>query len=73
MNKNQLKGTLDEVVGTVKREAGKLTNDTPLQVEGIAQQVKGKIENAWGNAKDAARAENAEAQAQHGKQVKTAP
>lgn len=52
MNKNRVKGTIDEVVGTVKRKAGEWTGDTPLQVKGIAQQVKGDIENAVGKAKD---------------------
>ncbi len=73
MNKDRLKGALDEVVGTAKRKAGELTHDTPLEVEGIVQQVKGKLENNWGNAKDAARAANAEARVQHDRQVKTKP
>ena len=55
MNKDRVKGTIDEVVGSAKRKAGKLTGDTKLQVEGIAQQVKGKVENAWGKTKDVAR------------------
>ena len=52
MNKDQVKDTIDELVGSVKRKAGELTDDTPLQIKGIAQQVKGKVENAWGNAKE---------------------
>jgi uncharacterized protein YjbJ (UPF0337 family) len=55
MNKNRVKGTIDEVVGSAKRKAGELTGNTRLQVEGGAQQVKGTVENAWGKAKDAAR------------------
>ncbi len=53
MNKDQVKGTFDEVVGSAKRKAGDLAGNTNLQVKGIAQQVKGKLENAWGNAKEA--------------------
>ena len=34
---------------------GEWTGDTNAQVEGAAQQVKGKAEKAWGNVKDAAR------------------
>ena len=30
-----------------------MTGDTQLQVQGVAQQAKGKIENAWGKTKDA--------------------
>jgi uncharacterized protein YjbJ (UPF0337 family) len=55
MNKDQMKGTIDEVVGSAKRKAGELTGNTKLQVEGMAQQVKGKVENAWGKTKDGVR------------------
>jgi uncharacterized protein YjbJ (UPF0337 family) len=48
-------GTIDKVVGSAKQKAGKLTGNTPLQVKGIAQQVKGKLENTLGKAKDAVR------------------
>jgi uncharacterized protein YjbJ (UPF0337 family) len=61
MNEDRLKGTFDEVVGSIKRKAGELTHDTPLQAEGIAQQVKGKLEKALGKAKDAVREAIAEA------------
>lgn len=53
MNKDRVKGTIDETLGSAKRKAGELTGSTRLQVEGAAQQVKGKVENAWGKAKDA--------------------
>ncbi len=52
MNKDRVKGTIDEVVGAAKRKAGELTGDTPLQVKGIAQQIKGGFENILGKAKD---------------------
>jgi uncharacterized protein YjbJ (UPF0337 family) len=55
MNRNRVNGTIDEVVGSAKRPAGKLTGNTPLRVRGIAQQVKGKLENTLGKAKDAVR------------------
>jgi len=55
MNKDQVKGTIDELVGGAKRETGKLTGSMPLQAKGMAQQVKGKLENALGNAKGAIR------------------
>lgn len=53
MDKNRVKGTIDEVVGGAKRQVGKLTGNTGTQVEGAVQQLKGKVENAWGKAKDA--------------------
>lgn len=55
MNRDRMKGTVDEVVGSAKRKAGELTGNTKLQVEGMAQQVKGKVENAWGKTKDVVR------------------
>lgn len=55
MNKDRVKGMIDEVAGCAKRRAGELSSNTKLQVEGMAQQVKGKAENAWGKTKDAVR------------------
>ena len=55
MDKNRVKGTIDEVVGSAKRHVGNLTGDIRTEVEGAVQQVKGKVENAWGKTKDAAR------------------
>lgn len=52
MNKDEVNGTIDEVVGKAKRKAGQVTGSTKLQVEGMAQQTKGKVENAWGKTKD---------------------
>jgi uncharacterized protein YjbJ (UPF0337 family) len=63
MDHNRVKGTIDEVVGIAKQKTGELTGNTQQQIEGIAQQVKGKVENAWGQAKDAVRDMNAEASA----------
>jgi uncharacterized protein YjbJ (UPF0337 family) len=55
MDKDRVKGTINEVVGSAKRQIGNLTGDTSTQVEGAVQQVKGKVQNAWGKTKDAAR------------------
>jgi uncharacterized protein YjbJ (UPF0337 family) len=62
MNRDRVKGTIDELVGSTKRKAGELTGNTPLQVKGIAQQAKGKIENTLGKTKDAIRETNEEPQ-----------
>ncbi len=62
MNKDRVKGTVDEVVGSAKRKAGGLIGNTPLQIKGLAQQAKGKIENALGKSKDAIREINQEPQ-----------
>ncbi len=65
MEKDQVKGIIDEVAGSAKRKAGKLIGNTQLQVEGMVQQVKGKVENAWGKAKGAVREAYEEAAIEH--------
>lgn len=54
MNKDNIKGSMDDAAGRVKRQVGEWTGDTQTQAEGAGQQVKGKVEKAWGNVKDAA-------------------
>ena len=53
MNKDRVKGMIDEVAGGARRKAGELTGNTQMQVEGMVQQAKGKVEKAWGKTKDA--------------------
>lgn len=53
MNNDKVKGTIDDAAGRVKRQVGEWTGDTQSQVEGAAQQVKGKAEKAVGNLRDA--------------------
>jgi uncharacterized protein YjbJ (UPF0337 family) len=53
MNNDKLKGTVDDAAGRVKRQVGEWTGDTGTQVDGAAQQVKGKVEKAVGNVRDA--------------------
>lgn len=55
MDKDRVKGTVDDAMGRVKRQAGEWTGDINKQLEGAGQQMKGKAEKAWGNVKDAAR------------------
>jgi uncharacterized protein YjbJ (UPF0337 family) len=55
MDKDRVKGAIDDAAGRAKRQVGEWTGDSKAQVEGAAQQVKGKAEKAWGNVKDAAR------------------
>lgn len=55
MNKDTVKGTMDDAAGRVKRQVGEWTGDTGTQVDGAAQQVKGKVEKAVGSMKDAAK------------------
>ena len=58
MDKDRVKGAVDEVVGSAKQKVGKLSGDSLLQVDGTVQAGKGNIESAWGKAKDAVREDN---------------
>lgn len=69
MNKDTAKGTIDDAAGRVKRQVGEWTGDTDTQVEGAAQQVKGKVEKAWGNIKDAAKDAEHHADRDHDRDV----
>lgn len=53
MNSDKIKGSVDDAAGRVKRQVGEWTGDSQTQVEGAAQQVKGKAEKAVGNLRDA--------------------
>lgn len=53
MNKDTVKGSIDDAAGRAKRQVGEWTGDTKTQVEGAGQQLKGKAEKAWGHTKDA--------------------
>jgi uncharacterized protein YjbJ (UPF0337 family) len=55
MNKDRVKGKLEDTKGRIKRQVGEWTGNEKLQAEGASEQVKGKIQNAWGKAKDAKR------------------
>ncbi|MGA2888858.1 MAG: CsbD family protein [Terracidiphilus sp.] len=55
MDKDRVKGTIDDTAGRIKRQVGEWTGDSEAQVEGVAQQVKGKAEKIVGKIKDAAR------------------
>ena len=65
MDKDRVVGTINDVVGGAKRKGGNLTGDTRTQVDGAVQQVKGKVQNSWGQAKDAARDAQANVKASH--------
>jgi len=55
MDKDRVKGTIDDAAGRAKRQVGEWTGDTNTQLEGAAQQVKGKAEKALGHVKDSIR------------------
>lgn len=65
MDKDRVKGAIDDAAGRAKRQIGEWTGDTDAQVEGAAQQVKGKAEKLVGNVKDAARDAAEQARREH--------
>jgi uncharacterized protein YjbJ (UPF0337 family) len=66
MDKQRVKGAVDEVVGNAKRQVGGLTGNTGTEVRGAVQQMKGKVETAVGKVKDATRDAKANATASCG-------
>ena len=53
MNKDQVKGKVKDVAGRIERQAAEWTGDEKKEVHGTMKQAEGKIENAWGNVKEA--------------------
>jgi uncharacterized protein YjbJ (UPF0337 family) len=55
MDKDRVKGAINDAAGRAKRQVGEWTGNTDAQVEGAAQQLKGKAQKVVGTVKDAAR------------------
>jgi len=53
MESEHIKAAGDKLAGKAKEAAGKVTGDNELELKGKAQQVKGDLKNAIGDAKDA--------------------
>lgn len=58
MNKDHVKGATNEATGSIKKEVGKMTGDRTMQIKGQAREVKGKLQQGVGDAKDQARADD---------------
>ena len=54
MNKDRIIGNWEQFKGSVKEKWGKLTDDQIAQVNGDRQQLAGKIQEAYGVAKEEA-------------------
>jgi len=52
---DRTEGSAKQVGGEMKEGAGKLIGDEKMKNEGRADQAEGKLQNAWGSAKDEAR------------------
>ena len=53
MNKDQVEGKVKDVAGRVERQAGEWTGNKEAEVRGTAKQAEGKVQNAWGDVKNA--------------------
>ena len=53
MDKDRVKGSATNLGGKAKETAGKVTGDEKLKGKGVADQVKGKVQNVVGGIKDA--------------------
>jgi uncharacterized protein YjbJ (UPF0337 family) len=51
MNKDQIKGRVDESQGKAKEETGKILDDKGMEVEGNVQKNVGKAQKGFGDAK----------------------
>jgi len=52
MNKDQIKGRVDEAAGKVKKATGKVLNDEELKDKGRAEEVAGKVRATYGDVKE---------------------
>ena len=55
MDENRLEGTARNLGGKIQEGAGRITGDTNTQAEGVANQVRGRAQDLYGQAADTAR------------------
>ena len=55
MDKDKIKGSLDQLKGEAKEQWGKLTNDRSTETEGKLDKVKGKVKEGVGKLKEKCR------------------
>jgi uncharacterized protein YjbJ (UPF0337 family) len=52
MNKDQVKGRVEEVKGKAKEVAGKVTDNKNLEQKGMIQNAAGKVQAGFGDLKE---------------------
>jgi uncharacterized protein YjbJ (UPF0337 family) len=52
MNKDEIKGKIENIKGRVKEAAGSLTGDKEKQAEGTVERIKGAVREKVGQAKE---------------------
>lgn len=50
-NKDEVKGTWEQIKGAVKDKVGEATNDRELEAEGEVQRAEGETQETWGKFK----------------------
>jgi uncharacterized protein YjbJ (UPF0337 family) len=55
MDKDRIKGSAQQAKGSLKKAVGRAAGDSKLKTEGALDQAAGKMRNAVGGLKDAAR------------------
>ena len=53
MNKDQVKGRLEQAKGKIEEVAGKVVGNDRLKAEGKADQISGKVQAGLGDTKEA--------------------
>lgn len=52
MDKDRIKGKIEEIKGDIKERVGGATKDRSTQAEGFVENKKGKIQSGFGEMKD---------------------
>ena len=65
MDKDRVKGSAQQIGGSMKEATGKALGDEKLKTEGRMDKVEGKVRNAVGGVKDAIRDAHKDAQKDH--------
>lgn len=52
MNKDQVKGRVEEVKGNVKQTTGKVIGNRDLEAEGTVDKAAGKVQKNYGDGKE---------------------
>ena len=52
MNKDQVKGRVEEAKGQIKETAGKVVGNERLKTEGQVDQASGKLQKGYGDTKE---------------------
>jgi uncharacterized protein YjbJ (UPF0337 family) len=55
MDKDRIAGSAKKVTGAIKEGVGRATGDRATEAEGTQEKAEGRVQNAVGHAKDAAR------------------